>query len=268
VATGRKVAEAAARAFIPANLELGGNDPLIITASADPVEAACIALRASCAATGQACQSIERIYVARPIFDAFVASLVEQARAIELSYPDPKKGHIGPFIFAPQAEKVAAQLEDAVRKGARVLSGGKVEELGGGLYLRPTVLTGVTAEMDILRHETFGPVMPVVPYDSVEDAIRAANDTAYGLSAAVIAGSLDEAEEIGLQLDAGAISLNDGSLTSMVGDVENTAFKHSGLGPSRMGDSGFTRFFRTKALIRQHGRPMGLADFAEDAQQP
>ncbi|HSJ78859.1 MAG TPA: aldehyde dehydrogenase family protein, partial [Erythrobacter sp.] len=233
--TGRKVAEAAARRLIPANLELGGKDPIIITASADPEWAAGVALRSSIVATGQACQSIERIYVARTNAEAFLAALVAGAEAVRLTHPDPMTGHIGPFIFPPQGEKVQAQIDAAIAAGARVLTGGTVEQLGGGMYLRPTVLVDVTPDMAVMREETFGPVLPVTVFDTLEEAIMLANDSAYGLSAAVLAGSLDEAAAIAPLLDAGAISLQDGALTSMVGDADNQSRKGSGLGPSRMG---------------------------------
>lgn len=263
VPTGRKVAEAAARAFIPANLELGGKDPMIVLASADPEKAAATALRASIVATGQACQSIERIYVARTIAEPFLAALVRAAEAVALNWPDIDRGELGPFIFARQAEQVAAQIADARAKGARILTGGQVEELGGGLYLRPTVIADVTPDMAVIRDETFGPVLPVTVFDDVEEAIRLANDSDYGLSAAVLAGTAAEAEAVGARLEAGAISINDGAMTSIVWDAENSSFKLSGLGPSRMGDVGLTRFFRTQALIRQNGAPLPLAAYAE-----
>lgn len=262
VATGRKVAEAAAKAFIPANLELGGKDPMIVLASANPQTAASIALRSSVAANGQACQSIERLYVDRKIGDAFIASLVEQAHAVEHNYPNIDEGHIGPFIFPPQAGKVQTQIDDAVAQGARVLAGGKVEDLGGGKYLKPTVLVDVTPDMSIIADETFGPVIPVTFYDDVEDAIRQANDTIYGLSASVI-GDPQEAEHIAERLDAGAISINDGSLTGGVWDIENCAFKQSGMGPSRMGDTALLRYFRTKAILRQDGAAAPIAAYGE-----
>jgi acyl-CoA reductase-like NAD-dependent aldehyde dehydrogenase len=265
VATGRKVAEAAARAFIPANLELGGKDPMIVLASADPVQAARTALRASVVASGQACQSIERVYVDRAIAEPFIAELVHAARTCRINHPDMDKGEMGPFIFARQAEVVQAQIDDAVAKGARVLAGGTVEAHGGGLYLLPTVLTEVTPDMALMREETFGPVIPVTVFDGVEEAIAAANAGDFGLGAAVLAGRAEEAEAVGAQLEAGAVSINDGSLTSMVWDAENTSFKRSGLGPSRMGDSGLTRFLRTQALIRQTGAPLPLSAYAEDA---
>ena len=264
VRTGRLVAQNAARAFIPAFLELGGNDPLIIVASADVERAANIALRASCTATGQACQSIERIYVDRAIFEPFVTRLVERARRVELNWPDIHAGTLGPFIFAAQADIVAAQLADAVAKGARILTGGSLEE-HGGKWLRPTVVVDVRQDMDLMKEETFGPVMPVMPYDSIDSAIEFANEGAYGLSAGVIAGTLQEAEQIARRLDAGGISLNDGSLTAFMHEAEKQSFKLSGLGASRMGPTGYTRFFRRKVLIRQTGTPLTLDMLAEKA---
>jgi acyl-CoA reductase-like NAD-dependent aldehyde dehydrogenase len=262
VATGRLVAASAARHFIPAFLELGGNDPLIVTASADLERATDIALRATCLATGQACQSLERVYVDRRILPAFVARLVEKAQRVEPNWPDIHQGTIGPFIFARQAEIVAAQLADARAKGARVLCGGQIED-HGGKWLRPTVLVDVDHSMQVMTEETFGPVIPVMPYDTIEEAIALANDGAYGLSAAVIAGTLEEAEAIGRRIDAGGISLNDGSLTAMCHEMEKHSFKLSGMGGSRMGPAGYTRFFRRKVLIRQHGQPATMANIAE-----
>ena len=264
VATGHKVAEAAAAAFIPANLELGGKDPMIVLPSADPVQAATIALRASVAANGQACQSVERLYVHRSIADAFTASLVEQASAVEPNFPDIAKGHIGPFIFPPQADKVQEQIDAAVAAGAKVLAGGKIEVLGGGKYLRPTVLVGVTPAMSIVADETFGPVIPVTVYDHIDEAVRLANDSIYGLSASVI-GDPAEAEAVAERLEAGAISINDGSLTAGVWDAENSAFKLSGMGPSRMGDAGLLRYFRTRAIMRQNGPAAPIAAYGEGA---
>jgi succinate-semialdehyde dehydrogenase/glutarate-semialdehyde dehydrogenase len=264
VATGRKVALAAAAAFIPASLELGGKDPMIVLASADPVWAASVALRASIVNTGQACQSIERVYVAGSIVTPFLAALSEQAKAVRLNDVDIGQGEIGPFIFAQQAAIVQAQLDDAVAQGATVLTGGQVETIGGGLYLRPTVLTDVTPVMAVMREETFGPVIPVTVFDAVDDAIALANDGDFGLSAAVLAGSADEAEAIARRLYAGAVSINDGSLTGMVWDAEKSSFGSSGLGASRMGDSGLLRFFRRQALLRQTGTALSINAYAED----
>lgn len=267
VATGRRVAVAAAMRLIPASLELGGNDPMIVLASADPEAAGAIALRASVVNAGQACQSIERIHVARAIFEPFVAALVRAAEAARLSFPDPAAGEIGPFISAAQADVVAGQIADAVARGARVLTGGTVETLGGGRWLRPTVLVDVGFDMAVMNAETFGPVLPVMAFDTQDEAIAQANAGEYGLSAAVLAGSLDEAEAVARRLHAGAVSIGDGALTSMVWDAEKSAFKASGLGPSRMGASGLTRFVRRQAFLRQEGTALPLAAYAEDAQR-
>jgi acyl-CoA reductase-like NAD-dependent aldehyde dehydrogenase len=262
VATGRKVGVAAAAAFIPASLELGGKDPMIVLASADPAWAAGVALRASVLATGQACQSIERVYVARAIAEPFLAALVSGSQAVTLNWPDIGAGEIGPFIDGRQAAVVQAQIDDALARGARLLTGGKVED-HGGKWLRPTVLVDVTPDMMVMADETFGPVIPVTLFDSVGEAVALANSGDFGLSAAVLAGTIEEAEAVGVQLRAGAVSLNDGSLTSMIGEAEKSSFGMSGLGPSRMGASGLLRFFRRQALLRQAGAAMPLAAWAE-----
>lgn len=267
VATGRKVAAAAAAAFIPASLELGGKDPMIILESADPVWAAQVALRASIVNTGQACQSIERVYVARAMAPSFLAALTEQAKAVRLNAEDIGSGEIGPFIFARQAQIVQQQIDDAVAKGASVLAGGTVEQIGGGYYLRPTVLTEVTPDMAIMQEETFGPVIPVTVFETVDQAVALANGGVFGLSAAVLAGSADEAEAVAVRLEAGAVSINDGALTSMVWDAEKSSFGASGLGPSRMGDSGLLRFCRKQALLRQTGQALPIQAYAEDTRR-
>jgi acyl-CoA reductase-like NAD-dependent aldehyde dehydrogenase len=265
VATGKKVARACAERLIPAFLELGGKDPLIVLASAPLDAAVTAALRGSVLATGQACQSIERIYVARETYAPFVAELTKRAAACRLNWPDIAQGEIGPIIFAKQADILATQLAEATSKGARALTGGEIERHGGGRWLRPTVLVDVDHTMAVMTDETFGPILPVMAFDSVDEAVTLANDTVYGLSAAVFAGTLDEAEAVGRRLNAGAISLNDAALTSIFHEAEKHAFGASGLGGSRMGAAGFHRFLRRKALIANTGSPAPLSSFAEDA---
>jgi acyl-CoA reductase-like NAD-dependent aldehyde dehydrogenase len=263
VPTGRKVGAAAAAAFIPASLELGGKDPMIVLESADPHWAAGIALRSSVLANGQACQSIERVYVARSIAAPFLDELAARAEAVRINWPAVDSGDIGPFIDGRQADIVQAQIDDALAHGARLHTGGKVE-VHGGKWLRPTVIADVHPAMMLMREETFGPVIPVTIFDTVEEAVALANGGIFGLSAAVLAGSLAEAEAVGVQLHAGAISLNDGALTSLIGEAEKSSFGLSGLGASRMGASGLLRFYRRQALLRQYGTPMPLAAWAED----
>jgi acyl-CoA reductase-like NAD-dependent aldehyde dehydrogenase len=262
VATGRKVAAAAAAAFIPASLELGGKDPLVVLGSADPQRAARIALSASCRATGQACQSIERIYVDEALAPAFLSALVAEAQAIRPNWPDISAGDLGPFIFETQARIVEGQVADALARGARLLSGGSLED-HGGLWLRPTILADVTHDMAVMREETFGPVLPVMTFASEAEAIALANWGEFGLSAAVVAGTLDEAAAFARHVEAGAISLNDGALTALLSDAAKTSFRRSGLGPSRAGDEGLTRFLRRRVLYAQSGTPLPLQAFSE-----
>ncbi|MFM1722065.1 aldehyde dehydrogenase family protein [Rhodococcus sp. PAM 2766] len=264
VSTGRTVAAACASRFIPAFLELGGKDAAIVTSSADPSSAAAAVLKGSVHNTGQLCFSTERIYVDRTIYDTFVAELVSQSEALELTYPDPSHGHIGPFILEQQAKIVDDQLQDAVDRGATLLTGGTSVKLGGGLYMRPTVVVGVDHTMKLMTEETFGPVMPVMPFEGIDEAVNLANDTEFGLSGAVISGSVEESEAIARRLDAGAISLQDTSLTiGIMRDVEKVAFKGSGLGGSRMGPAGLLRFLRKKALILRTGPVVGMDALAE-----
>ncbi|MEO7387018.1 MAG: aldehyde dehydrogenase family protein [Gammaproteobacteria bacterium] len=262
VATGRKVAEACARRFIPAFLELGGKDPVIVLGSADPDQAAAVVLRASVQATGQACQSLERVYAHQRVLAAFLERLVVRAEAVDLNYPDSGRGQVGPLIFARQADIIAGQLADALAKGARLLTGGVIENHGGGLWLRPTVVTGVTHGMSLMTEETFGPVMPVMGFRDNDEAVRLANDSVYGLSGAVL-GEEAEALQVARQLNVGAVSINDGALTTEVFDAEKNAFLLSGLGASRMGPSGLLRFLRKKALLIQHGVPKDMSSLEE-----
>jgi succinate-semialdehyde dehydrogenase/glutarate-semialdehyde dehydrogenase len=127
------------------------------------------------------------------------------------------------------------------------------------------VLVDVTPDMDVMHEETFGPVIPVTPFDSIDEAVVLANAGSFGLSAAVLAGNAAEAETVAGRLDAGAVSINDGALTSMVWDAEKSSFGLSGLGPSRMGEAGLLRFFRKQALIRQTGTALPLAAYSEEA---
>jgi succinate-semialdehyde dehydrogenase/glutarate-semialdehyde dehydrogenase len=252
VANGRKVAEACARRFIPSILELGGKDPVVITQNADLEKAATAVLRGAVTSTGQVCFSIERIYVHESVHDAFVDQLVKKAQRVELNYPDANRGHIGPFIFKRQAEIVDGHIDDALARGARIRCGGKSENLGGGLYMRATVLTGVNHDMAIMKDETFGPVMPVMSYRNEEDAVRLANDTYFGLSAAVIGGDETEARRIADRIDAGVVSVQDTFLTfAGYGVAEWQSFKCSGMG----GRGSILGYLRKSAVLTNTAEP-------------
>lgn len=162
---------------------------------------------------------------------------------------DIRDGELGPIIFARQAEILRAQLADAFAKGARALTGGKIVEHEGGLWCEPTVLVDVTQDMAVMRDETFGPIAPIMAFDTQEEAVRLANDTEFGLSATVI-GDEATAIAIGARINAGGLWINDFDAMGGVGaKAEKTAFGCSGLGGSRYGYGGFRRFLRKKAIV-------------------
>ncbi len=260
VPTGRKIAVHCAQRLIPCFLELGGKDPVIVTESADLERATTAVLRGGVHANGMVCFSVERIYVQQNIHDAFVAMLVDKAQKVRLNSDNPRAGHLHPFTFAPQAGIVEGQLAEAVGKGAAILTGGKVETIDGGLYMRPTVVTGVTHDMVLMRDETFGPILPVMPFDTVEEAIALANDTIFGLTASVIAGSEAEALPIAQQVNAGAVFVQDTFLTFAKNrTIGSNSFGASGVGGgARTGPEAILRFVRRKALLTQHGEPADI----------
>lgn len=251
-ATGRKVAAQAGARLIPCFVELGGKDAAIVLEGSDIERATSAILTGATLGTGQQCYSIERIYVARPLHDAFVTRLVEKARKLRLAHPDPTDGQIGPLIFAPQAEIIHAQLRDARAKGAQVHCGGAIETHGGGLWIAPTVLTGVTHDMAVMRDETFGPLMPVMAFDGAEQAVALANDSIYGLSGAVF-GPRAMAMQVAARMRAGAVCVNDAGATPFfIGDTSvcgSDAFGCSGLGGTRRGPDSILRFVRRKLML-------------------
>lgn len=249
VATGRKVAQAAAARFIPANLELGGKDPAIVCDDADLGLAASAVVWGAVANTGQSCLSIERVYVDARVFDQFVDQVVARARGLKLAYPDLDDGPIGPIIAERQAGIIADHLADAKARGAIVRCGGEVESLGGGWWCHPTVLTGVSHEMRVMTEETFGPIIPIMPFSGDDQAVALANDTIFGLSAAVFSSDEARALAIAARLHAGAISINDAALTAVIHEGEKNAFRFSGMGESRMGAASIRRFLRRQAFL-------------------
>ena len=252
VATGRKVGEACARRFIPASLELGGKDPALVLSDANIDHAARALAWGSFVNGGQSCMSIERVYVEAPVADAFIAALVKETAALELAWPDPKQGQIGPVIAASQVELVRGQLADAKAKGARALTGGELID-HGGIWCPPTVLVDVTDEMAVVADESFASVLPVMVVADEAEAIARANNTEFGLSAAVFTQSPERAQRVARQLQAGGISINDACLTGMVQTAEKQSFKLSGMGGSRMGTASIRRFVRARALLINTG---------------
>ncbi|MFH7042238.1 aldehyde dehydrogenase family protein [Paucibacter sp. JuS9] len=255
VSTGRRVAEQAARRFIPAQLELGGKDAALVFADADLDLAAKALAWGSMVNAGQSCMSLERCYVERTVFDRFAALLAEHVAGLQLNWPDIRAGAIGPIIAAPQAALIRRHLEDAYAKGARALTGGQVVEHEGGLWCQPTVLVDATHDMQIVRDETFAPILPLIPFDSEAEAVQLANDSAYGLSGAVFTCDEARAMRVARQMKAGAVSINDASLTALIHEGGKQSFGLSGLGGTRMGAKSIERFYRLQAYLINDGRP-------------
>ena len=255
VKTGRRVAALAAECFVPAHLELGGKDAAIVCADADLPRAARALAWGSMGSAGQSCMSIERCYVDRTVHDTFVDLLAAEVRALKHCWPDITQGQIGPIIAAVQEPIVRRHLEDAFAKGAVAITGGQVLQLGGGAWCKPTVLIHATHGMAVVTEETFAAILPVMPFDTDDEAVRLANDTEFGLSGCVFSQDLDRARRIAGRMQCGAVSINDAALTAMVYDAAKQSFKNSGLGGSRMGTASLQRFYRQQAFLINDGTP-------------
>jgi acyl-CoA reductase-like NAD-dependent aldehyde dehydrogenase len=222
---GRIVAEMAARHLKRVLLELGGKASLVVLADADLERAVAAANFGSFMHQGQICMSTERIVIDRSVADEFAHKLAERASGLKMGDPHEPGTQIGPLVNQDALERVAEHFDDAVARGAKVITGGKAQ----GLYFKPTVLTDVTPEMRVYSEESFGPIVVIVPVDSVEEAVRVANDTEYGLSAAVFSRDVDHAMAVARQLRTGMCHINDAT----VHDEPQMPFggvKHSGWG--------------------------------------
>src|SRR2546429_3681171 len=228
--TGRKVAETAARRLIPASLELGGKDPMIVLSDADLERAANFAAYYSMQNAGQTCISIERVYVEEPVYDEFVAKVSEKVRALRVGKPE---GYgtveVGAIPFPPQLDTIKEHVADAIDKGARVLTGGQQLQ-GPGRFYEPTVLVDVDHTMQIMTEETFGPTLPIMKVSDAEEAVRLANDTPYGLASSVFTRDTERGEQIARRIQAGATTVNDAMINYAALELPMGGAKASGLG--------------------------------------
>lgn len=220
VRTGRKVGEVCGRNLIPCTLELGGKDPMIVCADANLTRAAGGAVFGSMMNTGQFCASTERVYVEASVAAAFTAKVVERASQVQVGRD------LGPFISDRQVEIVERHVADAVAKGAKVLLGGKRE--GNGF--QATVLADVTHDMLVMQEETFGPILPIMVAKDLEDAIRLANDSEFGLGASVWTTNARKAEAVARRLVAGSVTVNESSVTYGALEVPFGGRRNSGVG--------------------------------------
>ncbi len=246
--TGRKVAETAARRLIPASLELGGKDPMLVLSDADVERAANFATYYSMQNAGQTCISIERVYVEEPVYDDFVAKVSEKVRALRVGKPEgPGSVEVGAITFPPQMETIKDHVADAVQKGARVLTGGS-EVQGPGRFFEPTVLVDVDHSMKCMTEETFGPTLPIMKVRDAEEAVRLANDSPYGLGASVFSRDTERGEAIARRLEAGAANVNDAMINYTVLELPMGGAKASGLG-SRHGPGGIRKYCSQQAIV-------------------
>jgi acyl-CoA reductase-like NAD-dependent aldehyde dehydrogenase len=246
--TGIKVAEAAARRLIPASLELGGKDPMIVLSDADLERAANFATYYSMQNAGQTCISIERVYVEEPVYDEFVAKVSEKVRELRVGKPE---GYgtveVGAITFPPQMDTIKDHVADAVQKGARVLTGGNALA-GPGRFYEPTVLVDVDHSMKCMTEETFGPTLPIMKVSDADEAVRLANDSPYGLGASVFSKNTARGEAIARRIQAGAANVNDAMINYTVLELPMGGAKASGLG-SRHGAGGIRKYCSQQAIV-------------------
>lgn len=256
---GREVAAAAAHRLVPASLELGGKNPLLVLDDADLDRAVEGAIRACFASAGQLCVSVERIYVADRLHDEFLRRFVARTAALRLGVGGDFDADLGSLASARQLDTVAAHVTDAVERGATLHTGGRHRPDIGPYVVEPAVLTGVAPGMRVYAEETFGPVVAVYRFGTDDEAVALANDTAYGLNAAVFSGSGRRGEAVAARIEAGSVNVNDG-YSAVWGSIDAPmgGWKDSGLG-GRHGADGLLRFTRAKTVARQRGLDLAPA---------
>lgn len=247
-ATGRTLAEQCGRRLIGFSAELGGKNPMIVTAGANLSEVAKAATRACFSNAGQLCISVERIYVEKPVVEEFTAKFTEQVRAMKLGPGYDFSTDMGSLISEDQLKTVSGHVDDAKVKGATVLAGGNPRPDLGPLFFEPTVLADVNDEMECGRNETFGPVVAIYPVDSVEEAIEKANDTEYGLNASVWAAGKADGEAIAARINAGTVNVDEGyALTFGSTAAPMGGMKASGVG-RRHGPDGLLKYTEPQTI--------------------
>lgn len=224
---GKQLAKISATNLQRCVLELGGHSPVVVFEDTDISKAVSAIAEYKFECAGQSCNAPSRILVARPIYEEFLARLVQWARKIKVGMPDDPETDMGPMANARRIEAMARLTKDAVDRGARIETGGKRIDRPG-FYWAPTILSNVHTESDLLREEPFGPILTVAPFNTIEEAIEGANATEYGLASYVFSGSPDIQKRMIRSLSAGAISVN--HLKGVSVDAPNAGIKQSGYG--------------------------------------
>ena len=247
-ATGRKVMARAAQTLTPVSLELGGKDPMIVLADADLERAANAATYYAMQNGGQTCISIERVYVEAPVYERFVDAVTQRVAALRVGAPDgPASVEVGAVTFAPQLDTVRRHVEQARAAGARVTTGGRVRE-GAGRFYEPTVLADADHSMLAMTEETFGPTLPIMKVADAHEAIRMANDSAYGLGASVWTKDAAHGERIARRLESGYACVNDANINYFAYELPMGGWKDSGMGV-RHGAAGIRKYTRQQAIL-------------------
>jgi acyl-CoA reductase-like NAD-dependent aldehyde dehydrogenase len=245
-ATGTKVMERAARRLTPVSLELGGKDPMIVLEDADVDLAAHAAVWGAFFNAGQTCVSVERVYVVDSVYDQFVDAVVRDVEKLKMGAGD---GYdFGSLIDDSQVAVTARHVDDALAKGARALTGGKRPD-GAGSFYPPTVLVDVDHSMMCMTEETFGPTLPIMRVANADEAIRLANDSPYGLSAAVFSEDVERAKKVAVQLDCGAVNVNDVISNLMCTTAPMGGWKTSGMGVRFGGAEGLRKYCRQEVVV-------------------
>src|SRR5450631_680791 len=247
VPTGKRIAQAAAGRLLPVVLELGGKDPMLVLDDADLEVASSGAVWGAFVNAGQACLSVERCYVHRSLYEAFVEACARKAKQLRVGDGSDSETDIGPLIHERQLHDIDVHVEDAKARGVRVLAGGhRLNDLGSNFYA-PTVLADVTHEMVIMREETFGPVLPLMAFDTDDEAIRLANDSEYGLGASVWTRDRARGEAVARRMHAGTVMVNDAVSCFGISEAPHGGVQASGVGRTH-GRFGLEEMVRSKYI--------------------
>ncbi|MFN2576084.1 MAG: aldehyde dehydrogenase family protein [Pyrinomonadaceae bacterium] len=247
VPTGRRVAEAAAKYLIPVVLELGGKDPMIVLDDAHITNAARGAVWGAFANCGQSCSSVERCYVHESIADQFIAEVVRETKRLHQAAGTEKNADIGSMSSERQLRVVERHVNQAVDHGAVALTGGERLREMAGPFFPPTVLTNVNHEMDVMREETFGPVLPITTFQNDDEAVRLANDSQFGLTASVWTNNIARGQKLAKKIDAGTVMINEVLYTHGIAQTPWGGMKQSGLGRTH-GRAGLLELVRSQHI--------------------